>query len=113
MSECGLMNVWNLLEVGNDTWKGSARQWHNTENEHQVWLRHPSQGLTWEEREWVTLKLESSNILNYIRKFEILQIKGKCVISKQMTTRNIFIFDSIARKDKKKKEYKELKATKY
>lgn len=78
-----------------------------TENERQVWLSHPSQGLTWEER--VILKPESSSILNYIRKFEILQIKGKCVISKLMTTRNIFIFDSTERKDKKKKSTKNLK----
>lgn len=79
----------------------------HTENERQVWLSHPSQGLTWEER--VILKPESSSILNYIRKFEILQIKGKCVISKLMTTRNIFIFDSTERKDKKKKNTKNLK----
>lgn len=79
----------------------------HTENERQVWLSHPSQGLTWEER--VILKPESSSILNYIRKFEILQIKGKCVISKLMTTRNIFIFDSTERKDKKKKSTKNLK----
>lgn len=79
----------------------------HTENEHQVWLSHPSQGLTWEEQ--VILKPESSSILNYIRKFEILQIKGKCVISKLMTTRNIFIFDSTERKDKKKKSTKNLK----
>lgn len=79
----------------------------HTENERQVWLSHPSQGLTWEER--VILKPESSSILNYIRKFEILRIKGKCVISKLMTTRNIFIFDSTERKDKKKKSTKNLK----
>lgn len=79
----------------------------HTENERQVWLSHPSQGLTWEER--VILKPESSSILNYIRKFEILQIKGKCIISKLMTTRNIFIFDSTERKDKKKKSTKNLK----
>lgn len=106
MSECGLKNIWNLLEGGNDKWRGSARQWHNTESERQVWLSHPSQGLTWED--WVTLKLESRNILNYIRNFWNLTNKGEmCYFEADGYKKHFHIWQYWKRKKKSTKNLKQ------